>query len=302
MVPITYSNGEWVVADTDNSDKNNLWYDYANQKWANAVVVSNSEKYSEVGTKINNDDILANVVWIPRYRYKLWNVLEDGRDSYNAYDNGVEIVFEHGINSVSDSKKENDTYITHPAFGNNLKGFWISKYEISNDNGVYKSKVNTDSYRKDTLDNYKTIINGLSYTYGLGSDVSTHMITNLEWGATAYLSHSKYGVCSNDGCDSIASNNTYKSGNNKQDTTTRNVYGVYDMAGASGEYATGVVETGTSTGEVILANGETWNGSHGLLTLRDYLIRGGIDRGMFYFGEIGMDSVEVSTRICLTGE
>ena len=96
MVPITYINGNWVVADTSNSSKNNLWYDYRNQKWANAVVVTDSNKYTKAGTKIENTDVLATFVWIPRYRYKLWNVGDGITDSYKAYDDGIDIIFENG--------------------------------------------------------------------------------------------------------------------------------------------------------------------------------------------------------------
>ena len=299
MIPVTYKDGNWVVADTSNSNKDNLWYDYSNQKWANSVVVVDGNKYTNEGMKIDSNDVLANMVWIPRYRYKLWNVEEEIADTYQAYDNGIDIVFEHGYNSVIDSKNMNNSYITHPVFGDNLKGFWISKYELSNSNGFYKSIVNSDSYRADTLENYKNITSNLVNSYNLGDNVESHMVTNLEWGSTLYLSHSKYGVCSGDGCSTIALNNSYISGSNKQDTTTRNVYGVYDMAGASGEYVLGNSVIGTATGEVILSNEDTWYNGHGLLSNRDYIVRGGMQHGMFYFGNITMDAVENGTRFSL---
>ena len=62
------------------------------------------------------------------------------------------------------------------------------------------------------------------------------MIKNSEWGAIAYLSHSKYGVCDNNTCQTISPNNTYVSGTNLSDTTTGNSYGVYDMAGSAAEF------------------------------------------------------------------
>lgn len=299
MIPVTYKDGEWVVANENNSDKDNLWYDYGNQKWANAVVVADSSKYSNVGEKVNNNDILANLVWIPRFRYKLWNASDKVTDSYKAYDNGIDIIFENGVSSSSNNKIENNLYITHPAFGDNLKGFWISKYEISkNDNG-YKSINNIESYRGETLDNYKNIMTNISTDYKLGEKVESHIVTNLEWGATLYLSHSKYGVCSGDGCDSISLNNSYISGNNKQDTTTRNVYGVYDMAGASMEYTVGNMDIGTATSEVMLDNSGAWYGSIGLLSNKGYNLRGGMEHGIFYFGDEGMDYVEKSARFSL---
>ena len=125
------------------------------------------------------------------------------------------------------------------------------------------------------------------------------MINNLEWGATLYLSHSKYGVCSGDGCSKIDVNNSYVSSNNKQDTTTRNVYGVYDMAGASGEYVLGKSDVGTATSEVVLQDDNTWYNGHGMVSDRDYIIRGGLDKELFYFGDIAMDMTENSTRIVI---
>ena len=147
-----------------------------------------------------------------------------------AYDDGIEIVFENGTGTVSNNNIVNNSYITHPAFGDNLRGFWISKYEISKYGDDYKFVSGVDSYRNDNLDNYKSIIENVSNNYKLGNDASGHIVNNLEWGATVYLAYSKYGVCSGDGCTSIGINETYTAGNNKQDTTTRNVYGVYDMA------------------------------------------------------------------------
>ena len=301
MIPITYSNGEWVVADTDNSNKNNLWYSYTDQKWANAAVVSDGSKYTSVGTKVDSNDILANFVWIPRFRYKLWNVGNGITDTYKAYDEGINIIFENGLGSVSNSLTENNAYITHPAFGDNLRGFWISKYEISKSADDYRFINGVESYRNDTLDNYKNIIDNISDIYKLGNTVSSHIVNNLEWGATLYLSHSKYGVCSGDGCNSIAINNTYIAGNNKQDTTTRNVYGVYDMAGASKEYVVGDCVVGTATGEVNLNNG-TWNNGHGQCSTSNFILRGGKDRGLFTYGELGMDYVDNATRMCLVSK
>ena len=300
MVAVTYQNGEFVVADSANHDKNNLWYDYGKQKWANAVVVKEN-KYTTVGAKINADDILGYFVWIPRFRYKLWNVTVDNvTDSYMAYDNGIKIIFENGLGNVENAKIVNDGFITHPAFGNNLKGFWISKYEISKNEDMYYFVSNKESYNDDTVENYQNIGNLISSDYKLGNSVSSHMINNLEWGATLYLAHSIYGVCSGDGCKKISVNDTYVSGANKEDVTTRNVYGVYDMAGGAAEYVLGNERIGSATSEVILSDGDTWYQGHGLLSDRDYLIRGGISKGMFYFGDLSMDNPNIATRVVLT--
>ena len=298
MVPVTYKDGVWVVADSTNSDMNNLWYSYGNQKWANSVIVNNANKYKKVGETVNEKDVLGYFVWIPRFRYKLWNVSFEKKESYYAYDDGIQIMFENGLNS-SDSNRENNNYITHPVFGSDLRGFWISKYEMSKEDNIYKFISSIDSYRSDTLDNYQLIGNGIANDYKLGNDATSHMVTNLEWGSVLYLSHSDYGVCSGDGCAKIDSNATYIAGNNKQDTTTRNVYGVYDMAGGSGEYVIGKSELGTATGEVYSTEGDTWYNGHSMVSSSDYIIRGGLSRGLFYFGDYNMDPVEIGTRVSL---
>ena len=78
------------------------------------------------------------------------------------------------------------------------------------------------------------------------------MIKNMEWGAVAYLSHSKYGTCIDGTCTEIGINNNYNNmtgcgaiaGSSSSSTcnayntttgmlasTTQNIYGVYDMSG-----------------------------------------------------------------------
>lgn len=298
MIPVYYSEGEWKIADSTNSDTNKLWYNYGESRWANAVVV-NTDKYdnSLAGTVVSSEDILAYYVWIPRFKYKLWNATDDITDSYGAYENGVDIVFESGINSsgivkcTSQKCIANNEYLTHPAFGANSRGFWISKYEISSDS---KFVPNEQPIINDSLDNYTDMINNLNITYGLEDVALSHVVTNLEWGATSYLSHSKYGLCSSSGCKNIGINKSYVSEGNKQDTTTGNVYGVYDMSGACAEYAVGDIGIGTALSEVRVNENETWN--QGIFTnnYKAYTIRGGVDRGLFYNSDIGM--FDVSTR------
>ena len=139
----------------------------------------------------------------------------------------------------------------------------------------------------------------LKDNYKLGSKVESTIVNNLEWGATLYLSHSKYGVCSGDGCSSISINDTYLAGGNKQDTTTRNVYGVYDMAGAASEYAISEYGIGSATKEVKLENGDTWYQGHGMSYGTDYLVRGGINNGLFFFGDISTNTTNISSRSVL---
>ena len=45
-------------------------------------------------------------------------------------------------------------------------------------------------------------------SYGLSPSTDTHMIKNSEWGAVAYLSHSKYGTCDSGACTEVNINNS----------------------------------------------------------------------------------------------
>ena len=68
MIAITYTEtGIPKVA-----DESSEWYSYASRKWANAIVlVNNPSKTYNVGDEIEESDIAAYFVWIPRYEYTL---------------------------------------------------------------------------------------------------------------------------------------------------------------------------------------------------------------------------------------
>jgi len=206
------------------------------------------------GTPIRESDILSYYVWIPRFKYKVWNVTGKSlTPNYNSQSEGIEIAFEEGTTSsgmiycqkgicYSDNlmitkvtATDNDKYYTHPAFTNTdseLTGFWVSKYELSNpDNPQAKPGNNVVTNR--SLSAFYQSIKAMDKT------INYHMIKNTDWGAITYLAHSQYGVCKKTQCQAIPGNQTYISGNEPLDTTTRNIYGVYDMAGSASEFVMG---------------------------------------------------------------
>lgn len=229
-------------------------------------------KSSPLGTTIKDSDINEFYVWIPRFKYRLWNVTgEPNISSYDAYTKGIDISFEKNKESggsiyckdnicysdeertISLTQNDNDKYYTPSSFTNNeeLLGFWVGKYEVSNgckDNCLTNSSEltilpNQESWRNNNLSNYYEAIKGKGNSY--------HIIKNSEWGTISYLSHSKYGICSNMKCTEIASNNTYISGKEGKDSTTGNIYGVYDMAGSASEF---VMANYTSNNSLALNN------------------------------------------------
>ena len=72
--------------------------------------------------------------------------------------------------------------------------------------------------------------------------MNSHMIKNSEWGAVAYLTHSVYGRNRNEITISNSGNSYYTGGGsglayiaNTAQSTTGNIYGVYDMSGGAWE-------------------------------------------------------------------
>ena len=181
LIPVYYDDtvvdsdgtyGVWKKADSSNA--NNSWYDYNNKKWANAVIIRDSTKrdtYSSAsdGTIIPVSDITAFYVWIPRFKYRVWNITRQGGAestyAYQAFTKGIDIEFEKGISSTGNVKcsyneknqssssvlsdtcvyngtdtitpssgntNYTDAWYTHPAFtfGNKeIEGFWMGKFE-----------------------------------------------------------------------------------------------------------------------------------------------------------------------------
>ena len=96
---------------------------------------------------------------------------------------------------------------------------------------------------------------GKNATFGETQNLNSHMAKNSEWGATAYLAHSKYGtngqkVEQNTNSSYITGGNSTKSeiyGTNKKESTTHNAYGVYDMNGGTWERVASYVNYGDTS-------------------------------------------------------
>ena len=204
LIPVMYYNNKWVRADTLNLSSTYGWYNYDNKLWANAVLVTDNARDTYLsatpGTQITESDILAYYVWIPRYKYKVWNINKViGTDSYNARTKGIDIVFEDGTettgtinctyvytspSSSAGSPNErctgrNGDYYTHPAFtfgGINVKGFWIGKFELSSSNprsgsglgGGYTTELtprilpNVNSWHRNSLKNFDIVLKSMT--------------------------------------------------------------------------------------------------------------------------------------------
>ena len=233
LIPVTYnSSGDVVVADT-----NTKWYDYSNHEWANAVLVNCADstikskyfnddmslKSSAVGKTISMDEILQMYVYIPRYRYKLFNA-----NNGTSKEQAIDIIFEK-VGTEKSNGTENGEWLTHPAFtfGNTeLPGIWVGKFEASGTTDSYQIKPNQKSMTQlnlsDMFNTSRTVTTTMASTYGTSSSSSnSHMIKNIEWGAVAYLTNSIYGryndasTCIDSGCEVWINNvNTYTGSGN----------------------------------------------------------------------------------------
>ncbi len=260
MIPIIWNGSKWVKADTSSE-----WYNYNGKKWANAVLVTESKRiyYLDVapGTEILEADVMAYLVWIPRYKYKLFNV-----NALPSSPQTIEIKFESKYATKSNGDA-NGEWLTHPAFtfgDSEVNGIWVGKFETTGNATTPTIKPRVTSIRSQDVSTQFATAKKFNDTkiYGTTPGFDSHMMKNMEWGAVAYLSHSVYGKNSevwknNDsnittGCaGNSASEPLFDGCQNEYDTplginasTTGNIYGIYDMSGGSWEYVMGGMYNG----------------------------------------------------------
>ena len=205
MIPIRYNGSNWVYADTTEE-----WYDYDSKEWANAVVLNNGVSKS-TGDTITEDEIALWYVWIPRYKYQLFNAnngsvneqlinieFESGTTTTGTV-SCTDAISGSGTSSETCTNATNGNWYTHPAFtfgDEELTGFWVGKFEVSGTIEQITIKPGVTSLREQTISSYFTAIQNMSTTYSLNGD--SHMIKNMEWGAVAYLKQSSYGLGTTD--------------------------------------------------------------------------------------------------------
>ncbi len=220
LVPVTIdANGTVHKADTSKE-----WYNYTNKEWANAVILKDESMVYEKNEVIPEENIKQYYVWIPRYRYQLWNVtLEESYPNGKSSENAINIVFE-GKNTEKSTGTNNGEWLTHPAFTTfDTNGIWVGKFETSYDEETYTNNhlFTTTNPNYENATNGKNIIikpNVRSLTFQTVSEIATlskeaseelnsHMMKNSEWGAVTYLTYSLYGKCTEESCEEVYINN-----------------------------------------------------------------------------------------------
>ena len=213
MIPIKFDGTTMKTADISTDS----WYDYGTHAWANAALIKysdttirnkyfNSDESVKTNVTIDVNDLLQMYVWIPRYRYKLWNATM-GTSTPQA----IEIEFESKDKTKS-SGSTNGEWLTHPAFTfgeTELNGIWVGKFEMTGTEAQPTILPNQQSLTNLNVSQmFYSLYNMSSTTYGINKEkTDTHMMKSMEWGAVAYLSHSIYGrynadkTCIDSGCE-----------------------------------------------------------------------------------------------------
>ena len=220
LIPVEYKNDKWVVA----NEYSNTWYNYDEQKWANAVTLLPGIT-KEVGDEVKVDGTEASMmlVWIPRFEYKYTNLGDQYAGGTQEQPGEIE------VNLIPKEKTEpsdESKYKIHPAFtfgDKELSGIWIGKFELSHTTKSHENNIddydnsnlncstnncseaenlrtlpNVPNLRYNNVSNFFFGIKSIENTslFGL-SNIDTHMIKKVEWASAAYLSQSKYGKYGN---------------------------------------------------------------------------------------------------------
>ncbi len=220
-----------------------------------------------VGATITTEGSM--LVWVPRYAYRI--TYKNSSGEVLGYSDSRGIVTKDGktpssyqtpttsINvngSIGSTKYE--YYRPHPAFeidldqggwSQRLTGIWVGKFEATGSTSEVTSKSSLSSLRSITIgtmwqsakDSFKAKTSG------------SHMMKNSEWGAVAYLTESKYGrnttavtqnTASGYYTGGASSAGAYK--DNILQSTTGNVYGIYDTVGGAYEYVASYIANNQS--------------------------------------------------------
>ena len=271
LIPVTINNNGKVYK----ADITSEWYSYENHIWANAIVLKDNitlEDAKDEDGSIKEENIKQYYVWIPRYRYQLWNV-----NSENKYPNGttgesaINIVFENKNTQVSNGTS-NGEWLTHPAFTSfNTAGLWVGKFETSYDENTFtnssvfattnpNTSAATSSSNIIIKPNVRSLTNKTPsqfYTLsrGINEELNSHMMKNSEWGAVAYLTYSNYGKCDSNGCEEVYINNV-NTGSGVANASTWQWSATITGCSASS------ADASMSSNQNACASGYAWNGSN----------------------------------------
>ncbi len=213
LIPVTINDdGSVYKADTTTE-----WYSYKEKQWANAVILENEEIEYQNGEEIPESNIESYFVWIPRYRYQIFNdgLYYELSSINNNAPQEIKIEFESKEKRASDGVRKGQ-WLTHPAFTSfDVNGLWVGKFETGykgatqvkdaeqNIEAINKVEIKPNVYSWRNIQVANAHLNSFNYK----REYDSHMMKNTEWGAVAYLSHSQYGTCTDGVCQEVYVNN-----------------------------------------------------------------------------------------------
>ena len=132
----------YVVYDGENiskyvsitESKPSNWYDYSKSQWANIVVTDRQVS----GNTITGATTTTYFVWVPRYQYRILQSVNDW-SNLNTENARTDVKFIEGTSKNTDNGyqiseafwwNKNDNGVEDE--GEQLTGYWITKYQLSN--------------------------------------------------------------------------------------------------------------------------------------------------------------------------
>ena len=344
---------------------NAVTINYSDSSIKNKYFNSDGTLKIKPGEEVLMDDITTMWVWIPRFNTTTPSNYNGGTQ---AKPNAIDVTFvkqnEVALDAFTFGNKElsgfwygkfeiSHTTLTSSETNDNLG---CTNETCSSANGTI-IKPNVTSLVRNNISNFFYASRSMEQpnnSFGfVSSEVDTHMSKNNEWGAVAYLTHSIYGRCSNSttcteiginnnnsyktgygakaGSSSSATNGAYNTTLGKDASTTKNIYGIYDMSGGAWEYVMGVYNktisnagfsslpdtkyynnyTGSSyTGHALTETKNWYSDDDAYFVNASYpwFVRGGsysinTSAGVFSFsGSIGISSATNSSHLVISNE
>ena len=246
---------------------------------------SNKEYTEDGTTEVKEEDLGSMFVWVPRYAYSFNSYHTEMNSGEGTTQNITKVVFLEGTSNKDFNGKEYvTTYdpveaevgkptptVVHPGFtfdNKQLTGIWVAKFEASmsgtktnttDDNNIetkntasekcVKVLPNAETWRYISIGNsfFNCLnMNGENNIYGITStQLDSHLMKNIEWGAASYLAVSQYGNTPTINSSGQREGSTgdvyheYAGGKdyitNVSQSTTGNATGIYDMCGGNWE-------------------------------------------------------------------
>ena len=271
---------KWIneeIISIENPKEDSTWYDYENKQWANAMTEDGSlwiwiPRYAyQIENGYHTKD--AGKINV-KFLISTTNEAEDITPDYSNISGNEKWIIHPAFSNTKSS--------LGIGCDMEIEGFWVAKFEAAQGDvqsnikyGTNGTKTNLKVNTMGTKMNYPIFKAGMpsvNYTnsndmyvmsrsltvegnpYGFNSEeIDSMQITNTQWGAIAYLTQSKYGTNGEElevneySLEGITKNATAQTGGenyikNVKQSSTFNVYGIYDLSGGAWERVSAILD------------------------------------------------------------